>query len=79
VFFSLTKVCPNLLNLSNAGDYFAGISSLTSYHLFFPNQGLDCYVLESSRVFFVKFPKVAVFQIDEPLHFKDFRRKFIKM
>jgi hypothetical protein len=47
--------------------------------LVFPDQGLDCYVLESSRVFFVKFPKLFVFQIDELLHFIDFRRKFIKM
>jgi hypothetical protein len=76
---SYPKVCPVLLNLPNAGDYFAGISSLTSCHLFFPNQGLDCYVLESSRVFFVKFPKLSVFQISELLHFIDFRRKFIKM
>jgi hypothetical protein len=45
----------------------------------FPDQGLDCYVLESSRVFFVKFPKLSVFQIDELLHFIDFRKKFIKM
>jgi hypothetical protein len=45
----------------------------------FPNQGLDCFVLESSRVFFVKFLKLSVFQIDELLHFIDFRRKFIKM
>jgi hypothetical protein len=28
------KVCPNLLNLLNAGDSFAGISSLTSCYLF---------------------------------------------
>jgi hypothetical protein len=28
------KVCPNPLNLSNAGDSFAGISSLTSCYLF---------------------------------------------
>jgi hypothetical protein len=47
--------------------------------MFFPDQGLDCYVLESSRVFFVKFPKLSVFQIDELLHFIEFRRKFIKM
>jgi hypothetical protein len=30
-------------------------------------------------VFFVRFPKISVFQIDELLHFIDFRRKFIKM
>jgi hypothetical protein len=29
-------------------------------------------------VFFVKFPKLSVFQIDELLHFIDFRKKFIK-
>jgi hypothetical protein len=28
------KVCPNPLNLSNAGDFFAGTSSLTSCYLF---------------------------------------------
>jgi hypothetical protein len=33
-FFSITKVCPDLLNLLNAGDSFAGISSLTSCYLF---------------------------------------------
>jgi hypothetical protein len=79
VFFSITKVCPDLLNLSNAGDSFAGISSVTSCYLFFPDQGLDYYVLERSRVFFVKFPKLSVFQINELLHFIDFRKKFIKV
>jgi hypothetical protein len=29
-----TKVCPNPMNLSNAGDSFAGMSPLTSYYLF---------------------------------------------
>jgi hypothetical protein len=57
---------------------------LPEYHrclpvLVFPDQGLDCYVLESSRVSFVKFPKLSLFQISELLHFIDFRRKFIKM
>jgi hypothetical protein len=33
-FFSITKVCPVSLNLLNAGDSFAGISSLTSCYLF---------------------------------------------
>jgi hypothetical protein len=31
----------------------------------FPDQGLNCFVLESSRVFFVKFPKLSLFQISE--------------
>jgi hypothetical protein len=30
----LPKVCPDSLNLPNAGDSFAGISSLTSCYLF---------------------------------------------
>jgi hypothetical protein len=34
LFFSITKVCPDLLNLLNAGDSFAGISPLTSCYLF---------------------------------------------
>jgi hypothetical protein len=34
-FFSITKVCPDLLNLLNAGDSFIGISTLTSCYLFF--------------------------------------------
>jgi hypothetical protein len=33
-FFSTTKVCPDSLNLLNAGDSFAGISSLSSCYLF---------------------------------------------
>jgi hypothetical protein len=34
------KVCPNLLNLLNAGDPFAGISSLSFYSLFSPTRDL---------------------------------------
>jgi hypothetical protein len=34
LFFSTTKVCSDSLNLSNAGDSFAGISSLISCYLF---------------------------------------------
>jgi hypothetical protein len=34
------KVCPDSLNLLNAGDSFAGISSLSSYSLFFPTKDL---------------------------------------
>jgi hypothetical protein len=37
-FFSTTKVCPDLLNLSNAGNSFAGISSLTLV-ICFPESG----------------------------------------
>jgi hypothetical protein len=34
------KVCPDSLNLPNAGDYFAGISSLSSCSLFSPTRDL---------------------------------------
>jgi hypothetical protein len=79
LFFSTTKVCPDSLNLSNAGDPFAGISSISSCYLFFPDQGLDCFSLESSRVFSVRFPKLSLFQINELIHFIDFRKGFIKV
>jgi hypothetical protein len=61
------KVCPDPLNLPNAGDSFAGISSLSSCSLFFPDEGLVCFDLESSKMFFVKFPKLSLFQISEHL------------
>jgi hypothetical protein len=73
------KVCPDSLNLPNTGDPFAGISSLSSCYLFFPNQRLNCFDLESSRVFSVKCPKPSLFQISELLHFIEFRKKFIKV
>jgi hypothetical protein len=79
LFFSITKVCPDSLNLLNAGDSFAGISSLSFRSLFSPNQGLDCFDLESSRVFSVRFPESSLFQIRELLHFIEFRKKFINM
>jgi hypothetical protein len=34
------KVCPNPLNLFNAGNSFTGISSLSFRSLFFPTRGL---------------------------------------
>jgi hypothetical protein len=45
---------------------------LPEYHrylpvLVFPDQGLNCFDLESSRVFSVKFPKLSLFQISEHL------------
>jgi hypothetical protein len=73
------KVCPDSLNLPNAGDSFAGISLLPSCSLFFPDQGLNCFDLESSRVFFVNFQSFLYFQISELLHFIEFRKKFIKL
>jgi hypothetical protein len=58
---------PDPLNIPNAGDSLAGISSLSSCSLFSPDQGLNCFDFESSRVFSVKFPKLSLFQISEHL------------
>jgi hypothetical protein len=46
------KVCPDSLNLLNAGDPFAG--NVVIFFLFsvVPDQGLNCFDLESSKVFF---------------------------
>jgi hypothetical protein len=57
---------------------------LPEYHrylpiLVFPDQGLNCFVLESSRVFSVNSLGSSLFQISELLHFIEFRKKFIKM
>jgi hypothetical protein len=51
---------------------------LPEYHrylpvLVFPDQGLDCFDLENSRVFSVRFfSELSLFQISELLHFIDF-------
>jgi hypothetical protein len=73
------KVCPDSLNLSNAGDPFVGTLSLFFLFSVFLDQGLECFDLESSRVFFVRFPELSLFQINELLHFINFFKKFIKI
>jgi hypothetical protein len=73
------KVCPDSLNLPNASDSFAGISSLSFRSLFSPNQGLNCFGLESSRVFSIRFLELSLFQLSKLLHFIEFRKKFIKV
>jgi hypothetical protein len=45
---------------------------LPKYHrylpvLVFPDQGLDCFNLKSSRVFSIRFSKLSLFQISEHL------------
>jgi hypothetical protein len=60
------------------------VITLPEYHrylpvLVFPDQGLNCFDLESSRVFSVRFPELSLFQIRELLHFIDFCKKFIKI
>jgi hypothetical protein len=57
---------------------------LPEYHcylpvLVFPDQGLNYFGLESSRVFSVRFPELSLFQLSELLHFIDFHKKFIKI
>jgi hypothetical protein len=70
------KVCPDSLNLSNAGDPFCWNIIAIFLFFVFPDQGLNCFDLESSRVFSVNFPEPSLFQISELLHFIDFRKKF---
>jgi hypothetical protein len=73
------KVCSDPLNLPNTGHPLCW--NIVVFNLFsiFPDQGLNCFDLESSRVFFVKFPEPSLFQISELLHFIKIRKKFIKM
>jgi hypothetical protein len=73
------KVCPNSLNLPN--DWRLLCRNIVVIFLFsaFPDQGLNCFDLESSRVFSVKFPEHSLFQISEFLHFIEIRKKFIKV
>jgi hypothetical protein len=54
-------VCFDPLNLSNAGDPFC--RNIVVFILFFvsPDQGLNCFDLESSRVFSIKFPELSLF------------------
>jgi hypothetical protein len=73
------KVCPDSLDLPNAGDPFYRNIAVIFMFFVFPDQGLKCFDLESSKVFSVKFPKPSLFQISELLHFIDFRKKFIKV
>jgi hypothetical protein len=61
------KVCPDPLNLPNAGDSLCWNIVVIFLFSVFPNQGLKCFDLEGSRVFFVKFPKLSLFQISEHL------------
>jgi hypothetical protein len=61
------KVCLDSLNLPNTGDPFCRNIVVIFLFSIFPDQGLNCFDLESSRVFSVKFPKLSLFQISEHL------------
>jgi hypothetical protein len=73
------KVCPDPLNLPNAGDPLC--RNIVVFFLFsvFPDQGLNCFDLEGSGVFSVKFLELSLFQISELLHSIEIRKKFIKI
>jgi hypothetical protein len=75
----LPKVCPDSLNLPSAGNPFCRNIVVIFLFFVFPDQGLNCFDLESSRVFAVRFPKLSLFQLSELLHFIDFSKKFIKI
>jgi hypothetical protein len=73
------KVFPDPLNLLNAGDPLCRNIVVSFLFSIFPDQGLNCFDLEGSRVFSVKFPEPSLFQISEFLHSIEIRKKFIKI
>jgi hypothetical protein len=73
------QVCPDSLNLPNAGDSFCWNIIVIFLFFVFPDQGLNCFDLESSRVVSVKFAEPSLFQISELLHFIEIFKKFIDM
>jgi hypothetical protein len=73
------KVCNDPLNLSSAGDSLRRNAIVIFLSFIFPDQGLNFFDLEGSRVFSIKFPEPSLFQISELLHFIEFRTKFIKI
>jgi hypothetical protein len=76
---SYPKVCPEPLNLPNAGNPLCRNIIVIFLFSIFPDQGLNCFDLEGSRVFSVKLPELSLFQISELLHFIGIRKKFIKI
>jgi hypothetical protein len=61
------KVCPDPPNLPNAGNPLCRNTVVFFLFSVFPDQGLNCFDLENSRVFSVKFPELSLFQISEHL------------
>jgi hypothetical protein len=55
------KVCNDPLNLSSASDPLRRNAIVIFLSFVFPDQGLNCFDLESSRVFSVKFPEPSLF------------------
>jgi hypothetical protein len=73
------KVCPDSLNLPKCRQLLYWNIIIIFLFSIFPDQELNCFDLESSRVFSVKFPEPSLFQISELLHFIEFCKKFIKI
>jgi hypothetical protein len=73
------KVCPDPLNLLNAGDPLCWNIVVIFLFSVFPDEGLNCFDLEGSRGFSVKFSEPSLFQISELLHSIEIRKKFIKI
>jgi hypothetical protein len=55
------KVCPDPLNLPNADDSLCRNIVVIFLFSVFPDQGLNCFDLESSKAFSVKFPEPSLF------------------
>jgi hypothetical protein len=55
------KVCPDSLNLPNAGNPICRNIVVIFLFSVFPDQGLNCFNLEGSRMFSVKFPELSLF------------------
>jgi hypothetical protein len=73
------KVCPDPLNLPSTGNPLCRNIAVIFLFFVFPDQGLNFFDLESSRVFSVKFPEPSLFQIGELLHSIEICRKLIKI
>jgi hypothetical protein len=73
------EVCSDPLNLPNAGDPFCRNIVVIFLLSVFPDQGLNCFDLESSRAFSIKFPEPSLFQISEFLHSIEICQKFINI
>jgi hypothetical protein len=73
------KVRHDPLNLPSAGYPLRRNAVVFFLSSVFPDQGLNCFDLEGSRVFSVKFPEPSLFQISELLNSIEMRKKFIKI
>jgi hypothetical protein len=73
------KVPHDPLNLLSTGNPLCRNVIIFFLSSVFPDQGLNCFDLESFGVLSVKFPEPSLFQISELLNFIEIRKKFIKI